>query len=188
MKVTKMLVAATMLTAVSAMTAQAQSGTCGPDGSGNLAINATACARTHDVTTTVNDILQLTLNSSSTNLGNPTIANYGPLATYASAATPLPASAGPNVKIVANRAYELSIAATTATFGPSGVNKPSTDVEWTKVGGTYAGLSTGAAQVLASTQGTADTNTDLSFRSRWAFERDVPGAYTLTLQLTLAAK
>ncbi|GLC27059.1 hypothetical protein [Roseisolibacter agri] len=188
MKLRKLLPAAVALTAVSAVSVQAQS-TCGPDGTGNLAVNATACSQNHVVSTTVNDILQLTVSTGTTGLGNPTIANYGALAGNAYlSATPLAASAGPNVKVVANRAYQVSIAATTATFGPGTVNKPASDVEWTKTSGTFAALGTSGAEIIAGTTGTVNTNTDLSFRSRWAFERDLPGEYSLTLQLTLAAK
>lgn len=189
MKVSKILVAG-IATAMFAGVAGAQV-TCGPDGSGNLAVNAAACSQNHTVSTTVNDILLLTVSTASTGLGNPTSTNYGALAANAYlTAAPLGASAGPNVKVVANRAYDVSIASTTANFGtaPAGVSKPAGDVEWKKTAGTMAPLSTTGASIISSTSGTVNTNTDLSFQSRWAFERDVPGGYSLVLQLTLAAK
>ncbi len=191
MKLSKLVASAAVMSAISAVSAQAQI-TCGPDGSGNLAVNATACSQNHTVSTTVNDILLLTVSTASTGLGNPTSVNYGARALNAYlTATPLAASAGPNVKVVANRAYEVSIAASTANFGtaPGGVSKPAGDVEWMKTSGAFAALSnTTPAVVLTSTTGTVDTNTNLSYQSRWAFERDVPGSYSLTLSLTLAAK
>lgn len=189
MKLGKILATA-VVASVAATSAQAQAVTCGPNGSGNLAVDASACSQNHTVSTTVNDILLLTVSTSTTGLGNPTTMNYGALAGNAYlAATPLAAAAGPNVKVVANRAYAVSIAASTPTFGPLGVNKPASDVEWMATGGSMAALTTGTgAVVFQGSTGTVDTNKDLSFQSRWAYERDVPGAYSLTLTLTLAAK
>ncbi len=189
MKFGKVMAAAVALTAM-AGTAQAQT-TTGPDGSGNLAINATATSQQHTVSTTVNDILLLTVSTAATGLGNPTSVNYGALASNGYlAATALPAAAGPNVKVVANRAFEVSIASTLANFNsaPAGVSKPAGDVEWKTTVGTFAPLGTTAALVLNNTTGTVGLDTNLSFQSRWAYERDVPGSYSMTLTLTLAAK
>lgn len=190
MKLKTILSTAAALTAFSAAAVQAQTTTC-PDGTGNLAVNAAACANTHVVSTTVNDILLLTVTTNATPLGNPTSVNYGALAANAYlTATPLAANAGPNVKVVSNRAYQVSIASATANFGsaPGSVAKPAGDVEWKNLTTVMAPLSTTAATVLTSTTGTVNTNTDLSFQSRWAFERDIPGTYALTLSITLAAK
>ena len=46
------------MTVFAAASAQAQTTPC-PDGTGNLAVNASACVHTHSVTSTVNDILLL---------------------------------------------------------------------------------------------------------------------------------
>lgn len=187
MKYGKILARVAVLSAITAMAAQAQSTTCGPDGSGNLSNGATACFQTHVLSTTVNDILLLTVDNGPTSLGNPMAVNYGPLANY-SGATPLAATSTRTVKVVANRAHQVTISST-ANFGsaPAGVTKPAADVEWKKTGGSFAALSTTGAAVITGTEGTPDTNTALSFQSRWAFERDVPGPYALTVTLTLAA-
>ncbi len=194
MKKLSMVLAAAALSAVSTV-AQAQT-TCGPDGVGQLAVNATACSQSHTLTSTVNDILRLTVSTTTTGLGTPLSTNYGAAADYLTTATPLSAATGPNVKVVANRPYEISIAAAAATFtttpyaGFAGsVNKPTSDVQWGKgASPTFVALSTSAASVFAGSTGTADTNTGLSFRSRWNYERDVPGDYSMTVTLTLAAK
>ncbi len=194
MKFAKVFASAIALSAVSVGTAQAQAGTCGVDGvSGTAAVNATICNPTHVVSTTVSDILLLNITTGSTNLGAPTTANYGALAGNAYlTATPLAASAGPVVKVVANRAYEVSLTSE-ANFStaPAGVTKPAGDVQWKNSTGSFVALTTTAGPgsiVLSGATGTADTNTALSFRSRWAFERDLPGNYAMTLTLTLAAK
>ena len=187
MKFGKMVASAVALTALAA-TAQAQT-TTGPNGSGNLAVNAVATTQQHTVSTTVNDILLLTVSSSSTGLGNPTSVNYGALSGNAYlTATPLAAAAGPNVKVVANRAFEVSITAPATMTAPAGVTKPAGDVEWKTAAGAFAPLGTTAALVLNNATGTVGLDTNLSFQSRWAYERDVPGSYSMILTLTLAAK
>ena len=186
-KIAAIIVASAALT-LSATGARAQTTTC-PDGTGNLPALATACSHTHTLSTTVNDILLLTVSANATGLGNPTSANYAPLATPSSA-TPLSAVATPNVKVVANRAFQVSIAAATTNFStaPTGVTKPAGDVEWAQSNAAtvFLSLASTGATVMSGI-GTPDTNRNLSFRSRWAFERDVPGAYSIQVTLTLAA-
>lgn len=190
-KFAALLVASAALTALSATSAQAQTTAC-PDGTGNLSAGATACTHTHTLSSTVNDILLLTVTSSTANataLGTPTSVNYAPQATIGSA-TPLVAATMPNVKVVANKAFQVSIASTTLNFAaPSGVTKPASDVEWAQSNApaAFLGLGLTGAPVMSGI-GTPNTNRDLTFRSRWAFERDVPGAYSLIVTLTLAAQ
>lgn len=189
-KFAALFVASAAFTALSASAAQAQTGSC-PDGvGGTRAIGVTACVHTHTLSSTVNDILLLTVTSSTPNataLGTPTSVNYAALAAIGSV-TPLAATTSPNVKVVANRAFQVSIAAATSTFGPTGVNKPASEVEWAQsdASSTFLGLAIAGAPVMSGI-GTTDTNRNLTFRSRWVFERDVPGTYTLAVTLTLAA-
>ena len=185
-KFAALFVASAAFTALSASAAQAQT-TC-PDGAGPFATGATVCTRSVSLSTTVNDILLLTVSATTASLGNPTSANYGPASSYATGATPLVVAITPNVKVVANRGFQVSIAAGAAAFGPGTVGKPASDVQWGQTGpsGTFLGLTTAGAPVMSGT-GTPDTNVNLTFQSRWAFERDVPGLYTLAVTLTLAA-
>ncbi len=136
----------------------------------------------------VRDVLLMTLSTSTSSLGTPKLVNYGAQSSYLSTATPL-AATGPDVTIVANRAYEVTIAAAQATFAtaPAGVSKPTSDVQWIKSGGAATSLSTTGASLATGTAGTAPSF-QLSFQSRWAFERDKPGSYSTTITLTLAAK
>ena len=155
------------------------------------AANATTSSNVTSASLTVcmhvRDVLLLTMGANSTGLSNPALANYGPLATYVTAATPLAAATTPAISVTANRAYEVSIAAPLATFGPSGVNKPIGDIQWRLGAGAFSPLSTTAASLaLPGTAGT--TTSTLAFRSRWAFERDKPGAYSTTIVLTLSAR
>ena len=135
----------------------------------------------------VNDVLLLTIDANSSLLGTPKMVNYGPLATYASSATPLAALSTRAITVTANRAYDLSISAPQATFGPSGVNKPIGDIQWKVDAGAFLPIGTTATSFgLAGATGTSSAT--LSFRSRWAFERDVPGSYSTTIVLTLSAR
>lgn len=135
----------------------------------------------------VRDVLMLGIDANGTSLGVPSLVNYGALATYATNATPLDATATRTVSVTANRPYEVAISSTQPTFGPSGVNKPVSDVQWRVGTGSYQSLSTTATSLgLAGTAGTASAA--LAFRSRWAFERDRPGVYSTTVVLTLSAR
>ena len=186
-KFAALFVASAAFTALSASAVQAQT-TC-PDGAGPFATGATVCTRSVSLSTTVADILLLTVSATTASLGNPTSANYGPQAAGAYlTTTPLVVAITPNVKVVANRGFQVSIAAGAAAFGPGTVGKPASDVQWGQTGpsGTFLGLTTAGAPVMSGT-GTPDTNVNLTFQSRWAFERDVPGLYTLAVTLTLAA-
>ncbi len=187
-KFAALFVASAAFTALSASAAQAQTTSC-PDGVGNRTAGVSACVHTHTLSTTVNDILLLTVSTDATGLGNPTSVNYAPGATIGTA-TPLAAVASPNVKVVANKAFQVSIAAATTNFAvaPGTVVKPASDVQWGQAGtsGSFLGLTTAGAAVMSGI-GTPDTNVNLTFQSRWAFERDVPGVYTLAVTLTLAA-
>lgn len=135
----------------------------------------------------VKDVLLLTVDGNSSSLGIPKLLNYGPLATYTTSASPLAALASRSITVTANRAYDLSIAAAQSTFGPSGVNKPVGDIQWRVGAGAFAPISTTATSLgLTGTAGTASST--ISFQSRWAFERDVPGSYSTTVVLTLSAR
>ena len=193
-KFAALFVASAAFTALSASAAQAQTGSC-PDGTGtgNIAALATACVHTHTLSSTVTDILLLTVTSTTPNataLGTPLTVNYAPEATIGSA-TPLIAGTSPSVKVVANKAFQVSIAAATTNFSvaPGTVAKPASDVQWSQSNAstTFLGLTTIGAPVMSGTNGTAEAIRSLIFQSRWAFERDKPGSYALVVTLTLAA-
>lgn len=67
-------------------------------------------------------------------------------------------------------------------------NKPSTDLEWNNpaVNGTFTAVSASAATAASGTA-TAATVVSLNLRVRYSFLADLPGTYTLPLQLLLTA-
>lgn len=189
-KFAALFVASAAFTALSASAVQAQTTPC-PDGANNLAIGLPACNKIVTLTTTVNDILLLTVGTPAFGLGNPTSVNYGAEASnaYLTSATPLLAATTSTVSVTANRAFEVSIGSPTSfSTSPSGVSKPTSDVQWRKGVVAFAALTTGGAVVMSKAAGTTVDSETLSFQSRWAFERDKPGTYELVVTLTLAAK
>lgn len=138
----------------------------------------------------VKDVLRITYTSSSTALNSPTKVNYGAVAAnaYLTSATPLAASAGPTLSVVANRGYQITVAAATANFStaPSGVTKPSSDIQWKSSSTSFVALTTSGAAALTGVAALTATSTTLSFQTRWAFERDKPGSYSTGVLITLA--
>lgn len=67
-------------------------------------------------------------------------------------------------------------------------NKPATDLQWNNpaVNGTYTNVSPTTAGIASGTA-TAGTVVNLNLRVRYSFLLDLPGTYTLPLQLLLTA-
>lgn len=100
-----------------------------------------------------------------------------------------PASLGINVR--SNRAWALSLRATTTTWTATGVgaraNRPVGDLQWaTAPAGPYTNMTTTNVS-LGSGAPTAGANSTLYLRGRYSWILDTPGAYSLSVQLTLTA-
>ena len=140
------------------------------------------CSVQLQASATVNDVLRLTLSSTNANLGTPTEADLD--AGYVDAV-------GPTATVKANRPWHVDVAASAATFTYTGSlsnpNKPAGDLRWGTSAGTY-GNNMGASAVLASgSAGAANAAQALYFRTLWSWTTDVPGAYALVINVTLAA-
>ncbi len=130
---------------------------------------------------TVNDMLQLTLSSITTDLGTPTVADFN--AGYLNAV-------GPTATVKSNRAWTVNVKGHTATFTGSGTANPTksaADLQWGTTAGTYnhdmstvAPLATGAA--------TANSGAlPIFFHTLWNYATDSPGTYSLVVDFTLSA-
>lgn len=100
-------------------------------------------------------------------------------------------TAAPVLQVKSNTPWTLSLRTTqtlwTASPAPARANKPSTELEWgVAVAGPFTPVSTTATTIFTGTA-TAGTIIPLQFRVRYAWLLDTPGAYSLPLQLTLAA-
>lgn len=138
------------------------------------------CALPVTATLAVNDVASLAVSSTAVNLGAPTAAAMAGAGVVAM---------GPTITVRSNRPVRVQVSAGASTFSRDGgaSAKPASDVAW----GTAPGLQPNTADVpaialdvAAPTTGTSRT---LWFRTRWRFDRDVPGTYALPLTIVLTA-
>jgi hypothetical protein len=131
---------------------------------------------------TVNDVLRLTLSGASTSLGTPTETDYD--AGYKDVA-------GPTASVKSNRPWHVDISGAAATFTYAGSlanpNKPASDLLWGTSAGTYGNTMAGSAVLLNGATGTGSASQAMFFRTMWSWTSDVPGSYSLVINVTLAA-
>lgn len=137
-------------------------------------------------TLTIGNVVQLSINATSTTLTSPGIADYN---------AGFVADAGPTATMQCNGPCRLQISAATATWtgtttvvsAPARANKPASDLTWsTSAGGPFTGLTTTPATVQ-SLSATAGSSTSLFYRTLYAWNVDTPGNYSLTVVITLAS-
>ena len=137
------------------------------------------------VTITIAKTVELTLSAASTSLATPSTADYN--AGFA-------ATNGPTATIRSNAPWAISISAVTATWSavntntePARTNKPASDLAWsTAPFGTYTDLTTLGSQV-ASGNATLASNVTLYYRTKYAWNLDTPGNYSLQIVFTVVA-
>jgi len=147
--------------------------------------NTVPCSFTLNVSLTPSNVLRLTLSSTSTTFSTPVEADY--TAGYI-------AAAGPTATAKANRAYLVTVDATTSTWayasfgGLTNPSKPASDLKWaTTVGGSFTNNVGSSATLLSGAGGTSGTAQSVFFRAALAYSVDRPGTYTLTVRYTLSA-
>lgn len=153
-----------------------------------LAFSATASAQTcltagcsvnTTAQVTIPTLQKLTLSTTTTVLGIPTIDNVD------SAANPVQTT-GPVVTGKANIPFSVTIAAGAANFtAPGTVVKPAGDLSWSLTGGgTYTALSTTAANLFSQTGTGGNQSVSIFYHAAW-HSTDAPGAYSLAVVYTL---
>ena len=149
---------------------------------GQASCTGNPCSVQVTASATVNDVLKLTLSSTTTSLGTPTEADYD---------AGFKDVAGPTASVKSNRPWHVDIAGAGATFSYVGSlanpNKPSSDLQWGMSAGTYANNMGSSAVLLSGTNGTGNASQAIFFRTMWAWASDVPGSYSLVINFTLAA-
>jgi len=172
------LLSSLALLAVAAEAAAAQ-GTC-------TANNAVICTfgntATLALTITVTAAVRLETTATSVTLATPSGTDFDNI-------FGAPTSLGIDVR--SNRAWALSVRATTATWTASGIgaraNRPVGDLQWaTAPAGPYTDMTTTNLS-LASGVPTAGALSTMYLRGRYAWNLDTPGSYSLSVQLTLTA-
>ncbi|HEX9563304.1 MAG TPA: hypothetical protein VF981_05005 [Gemmatimonadaceae bacterium] len=143
---------------------------------------ANPCTVQVSASATVNEVLRLSLSSTTSNLGTPSEADYD--AGYRDAG-------GPTATVKSNSPWHVDVVGAAANFSYSGPNadpnKFSTDLQWGTSAGTYGQNMGTSAPLFSGVTGTAGTSQAIFFRTLWSWASDVAGAYSLAINFTLAA-
>jgi len=107
---------------------------------------------------------------------------------FASGNTIQIATTGPTFTVKSNRPYKVQISAAAATFSGTAYAKPASDLAWsTSAVGTFAALSTTAADVDSQNATAGSTSVGLFYKTTYDFLQDLPGTYSLDVKFTLVA-
>jgi hypothetical protein len=137
------------------------------------------------ITITIANTFQMSLTSTTTALSAPTTAIYN--AGFA-------ADAGPTATIRSNAPWTLSISALTTTWSaanteaePARANKPASDLGWALNSlGPFTDVTTNPVQVTSGPRTLAST-ISLFYRTRYQWDLDTPGIYSLLVVFTIVA-
>lgn len=165
--------AATMLAA----TAHAQA-TCG----NTAGANATCTPAGVNVTTTVQNIVVLSITPASAALTAPTDVDF------AGGGTALVQDVNLHqVTVRANAAWTLTVLAPGGWTGTGNNAKAIGDLGWSTTGGAPYTAVTGSAVTVSSGAPTASTVVNVSYGTNWDLLSDTPGTYTLALTYRVTA-
>ena len=147
------------------------------------ATTSTPCNLTNTVSGTVNDMVQLTINTTTTPLADFTLAEFN--------AGKRTAITGPQLTVNANRAWRVSIKG--AAFTGTGNNaKPVAELRWKDdVDNTsYGALTTSAVAFFPGAGNGSATNSivrNIGYEWLLSFATDTPGTYSQVVTFTLSA-
>jgi hypothetical protein len=137
------------------------------------------------ITITIANTFEMSLSNTTTSLSAPTTATYN--AGFAE-------DAGPSATIRSNAPWTLSISALTATWSavnteaePARANKPASDLGWAVSSlGPFTDLTINPVQVTSGPRTLAST-ISLFYRTRYQWDLDTPGIYSLPVVFTIVA-
>lgn len=145
------------------------------------------CTIQNTASVSVVDVMRLTLDGYTTDLGTPTESDF--VAGYRTAA-------GPTATVRSNRPYRVTVKAVPSSFSWTAptINggtladplKPASDLLWGTAAGTY-GNDMSASALLLSGNGTSSTQQQIHYKTLYSFAKDVPGTYSIVIDFTLAA-
>jgi hypothetical protein len=143
---------------------------------------ANPCTVQVTASATVPDVVQLTLSTTTFDLGAPSSADF--TAGYKEIA-------GPTATVQSNRPWHVDVVAANVTaFTYSGSltdpNKASSDLKWGTVSGTYPNNASSSAVLKSGVAGGGITQ-QIFFKTLWSLVNDVPGTYSLVVNFTLSA-
>lgn len=134
-----------------------------------------SCTVSHTVRSTVDGAAKLTLSQVFTDLGFIGIAAFE---------AGQKVSPGPEISIVANTTWELTVSSQGPTWGAT--TKDASDLRIAYNGGSPIALST-TAQSLASGSAGQQPFANTEFTSLWDWQADAPGSYQININFTLTA-
>ena len=134
-------------------------------------------------TVTVNTIIRLSINDTSTAITSPTETDFDNGFQDVGAAV--------TATVKSNKAWSLSIAGGAATWTGTGgaqAAKPVGDLRW-RTGGAAPGtaLTTSNVSINSGASGTGGTPTNVSYDIVWSYASDTPGVYSIPVIFTAAA-
>jgi hypothetical protein len=169
----KKLVSLAAAFALVASTAQAQT----------VSTTANPGSVTTYATVTVNTIIRLTINDTSTAISSPTETDFDNGFQDVGAAV--------TATVKSNKAWSLSIAGGAATWTGTGgaqAAKPVGDLRWRTAGAAPGtALTTSNVSINSGASGTGGTATNVSYDIVWSYASDTPGTYTIPVVFTAAA-
>ena len=147
--------------------------------------NPASCSQSGSVATTADYVIKIAMSSSTTAIAAPTATDFE---------AGFNSTTGPVLTVSANSSWTLSARATSSTWTHSNTgsvaaraDKPAADLKWSVASnGTFAGL-TQSNVSIASGSATAAAVMTLYYRTLYSWTLDTPGAYGLSVLLTLAA-
>jgi hypothetical protein len=176
------LFAVAVLSAVFARTSAAQS--CSIV---STAATPAPCTVTSTHSLTMPSLLSLTM-AGFTSGTSQTLNAPADISDFSSGNTIQVATTGPTFTVKANRAYKVQISAAAANFSGTSYSKPAADLAWsTASNGTFAALSTTAADVDAGAATAGSSSVGLFYKTTYRLLQDVPGTYSLDVKFTLVA-
>jgi hypothetical protein len=144
------------------------------------------CNQTGSVSMTAGRVVRLQMSAASTALTAPTPADFD---------AGFNATTGPTFTVSANAAWTLHLRASTALWtatntsagAPARTNKPAADLKWsTSSNGAFSALTTTDVNLVTGSA-TASSATTLYLQTLYNWTLDTPGAYGLTVVLTLTS-
>jgi hypothetical protein len=149
---------------------------------GNAAASNASCTPAGvNVTTTVLNIVRLSITPASAALTAPTDVDF------AGAGTADVDDLGlHSITVRANATWNLSVTGSAWT-GTGNNAKAISDLGWSTTGGAPFAAMSGSPTQIATAGATAGTVVDVSYRTAWTLATDTPGTYTMSLTYTVTA-
>lgn len=142
------------------------------------------CTLTQTVSTSIPDLMKMTLSANTFTLTAPAVGDFG-----ADSTAHITEGSTFTVTVQSNRKYNVTVSSPTNFTAPAGVTKPASDLQYAVDGGSFTQMSNTAANLYGATQSTTfGRAATIGFKTDWHFVNDASGAYSLILTYTLVGQ